>query len=196
MTKTQRSHLYTSVSAVDIQAFLGLGLPGTIAVSVCLTGEDATIRDSDPGNSGALKRARGAVLCRAAPSFLRFGSFELPARRGDVELVRKLADYCVRHLGPCLGPSRLVDGEDIADDRKRTTGHPVPARKGQEVKLNDGEDPRENYLRLLVAIVEVGPTSLDMGICLALTITRALTREDTFKPTCSTAPLSSVGCMH
>lgn len=162
MTDAQRPHLlwYALASAVEIQAFLGLGLPGTIAVSVCLTGEDATIRDSDPKNSGALKRARGAVLCRAAPSFLRFGSFELPARRGDVELVRKLADYCVRHLGPQLDPNRSVEGGDIGDERNSPTGHPVPPGKGQEVKLNEGKDlPREDYLGLLVAIVEVGPTN-------------------------------------
>lgn len=109
-------------------------------MSVCSTGEDATIRDSDPKNSGALKRARGAVLCRAAPSFLRFGSFELPARRGDVELVRKLARYCLRHLGPYLDLSLSKD----------------------EVKPNEEGDPKDDYLGLLVAIIEVGPTTLSV----------------------------------
>eukprot|EP00903_Cladosiphon_okamuranus_P015722 g14512.t1 len=134
------------------EAFLGLGLPAAIAVSVCLTGEDATIRDTDPKNSGALKRARGAVLCRAAPSFLRFGSFELPARRGDVELVRNLADYCVRHLGSCLDPQRSLDDRYVEGERKGPKGHPVPPRKGQEEEVTMRE--KEDYLGLLVAIVE------------------------------------------
>eukprot|EP00752_Nemacystus_decipiens_P010009 g8924.t1 len=136
------------------EASLGLGLPATLAVSVCLTGEDATIRDSGPTNSGALKRARGAVLCRAAPSFLRFGSFELPARRGDVKLVRKLADYCLHHLGPYLDPSRLVDGGVVGDDRKSPTGYLATRRTGRDDRLNEGEASREDYLGLLVASVE------------------------------------------
>lgn len=152
----------TFASAVEFQAFLGLGLPAANAVSVCSTGDDAMIRDSDPKNGGALKRARGAVLCRAAPSFLRFGSFELPARRGDVELVRKLGDYCLRHLGPYLDSNRSIDGGDLGDEIKRPTGHPVPPKKGQKVKVNEEEGPKDDYLGLLVAIIEVGRTTLGL----------------------------------
>lgn len=151
MTEAQHpTRIISIASAVEIQAFLGLGLPAAIAVSVCLTGEDATIRDSDPKNAGALKRARGAVLCRAAPSFLRFGSFELPARRGDVQLVGKLADHCLRHLGPYLDLNRSKADGYLGDETKRSTEDPALRRKGQE----DG--PKEDYLKLLVAIVEVG----------------------------------------
>ncbi|KAJ2784043.1 hypothetical protein H4R18_001356 [Coemansia javaensis] len=39
----------------------------------------------------------GAVVARLAPSWVRFGSFELPAARRDLGLVRALADYVVRH---------------------------------------------------------------------------------------------------
>lgn len=135
-------------------------------MSVCSTGEDATIRDPDPKNSGALKRAQGAVLCRAAPSFLRFGSFELPARRGDVELVRLLADYCLRHVGPHLELNLSKDGENSGGEKRRT-GYPTAPGKDHLVEQNNEEGERDSnenqgqvgsgneYLGLLVAIVEV-----------------------------------------
>jgi uncharacterized protein YdiU (UPF0061 family) len=41
----------------------------------------------------------GAVVCRVSPSFVRFGTFQLPASRGGEEtaLVKTLADYVIRH---------------------------------------------------------------------------------------------------
>lgn len=87
-----------------------------------------------------LKRARGAVLCRAAPSFLRFGSFELPARRGDVELVRKLADYCLLHLGSHFELKEInneEEGQKYANQDQSQVGYP------------------DQYVGLLVAIVQV-----------------------------------------
>jgi len=36
---------------------------------------------------GNAKQERGAIVCRVAPSFLRFGSFQLPVSRGDKALV-------------------------------------------------------------------------------------------------------------
>lgn len=155
-----------AIVVIDIQAFLGLGLPAAVAVSVCSSGESATIRDSDPKNSGALKRAQGAVLCRAAPSFLRFGSFELPARRGDVTLVRKLADYCLRHLSPRSESSLLADATESGDERTReflTSGNNLGIGRNEEdgqAQENGNESNQElsarnDYVELLVAIVQV-----------------------------------------
>ncbi len=45
----------------------------------------------------------GAIVCRVAPSFIRFGNFELPASRGDTELLRTLADFTIRRDFPELG---------------------------------------------------------------------------------------------
>ena len=45
----------------------------------------------------------GAIVCRVAPSFLRFGNFELFAARGEIELLTRLADYTLRHHFPELG---------------------------------------------------------------------------------------------
>jgi uncharacterized protein YdiU (UPF0061 family) len=44
----------------------------------------------------------GAIVCRVAPSFIRFGTFELPASRGDVALLRQLADVCIARDFPEL----------------------------------------------------------------------------------------------
>ncbi|KAJ2454173.1 hypothetical protein GGF42_003665 [Coemansia sp. RSA 2424] len=44
----------------------------------------------------------GAVVTRLAPSWVRFGSFELPASRSDYNLLRELADYVIRHHYPEL----------------------------------------------------------------------------------------------
>ena len=57
-----------------------------------------------PPLSGNAKFEPGAAVCRLAPSFLRFGSFQLPASRGglDRDLVRVLADYAIRHHFPEL----------------------------------------------------------------------------------------------
>lgn len=49
--------------------------------------------------SGNPKDEPGAVVCRVAQSFLRFGSYQIHATRGkeDLEIVRSLADYTIRH---------------------------------------------------------------------------------------------------
>jgi len=51
----------------------------------------------------------GAVVCRIAPSFTRFGSFEIFASRGDIKVLKQLLDYTVRTDFPHLGdPSPAV----------------------------------------------------------------------------------------
>ena len=49
------------------------------------------------------------MVCRVARSFVRFGSFQLPASRGSDEapLVRLLADYVIRHHFPHLLGARV-----------------------------------------------------------------------------------------
>ena len=86
------------------EAMHHLGVPTTRALSLVTTG-DEVVRDMlYDGNPAA---EHGAVVCRVAPSFVRIGSFELPASRGDVELLRQLAEYTVTHDFPHLGaPSK------------------------------------------------------------------------------------------
>ena len=49
-------------------------------------------------------------MCRVAPSFIRFGNFELPAARGDIALLRRLVDFCIRRDFPALS-SRKPHGD-------------------------------------------------------------------------------------
>jgi len=90
------------------EAMHHLGIPTTRALSLVATGE-AVVRDMF--YDGHPRPEPGAVVCRVAPSFLRFGSFELPASRGDVALLRQLADFCIARDFPALadaGPERYA----------------------------------------------------------------------------------------
>jgi uncharacterized protein YdiU (UPF0061 family) len=91
------------------EAMHHLGVPTTRALSLSLTGEQVW---RDMFYDGNAKQEPGAVVCRVAPSFIRFGSFQIFASRGDTALVKQLADYCIRtdfpHLGdPCSEVYRL-----------------------------------------------------------------------------------------
>lgn len=91
------------------EAMHHLGMPTTRALSLVLTG-DAVVRDMF--YDGNARAEPGAVVCRVAPSFIRFGTFELPASRGDTPLLRQLADFCIARDFPELastGESRYED---------------------------------------------------------------------------------------
>jgi uncharacterized protein YdiU (UPF0061 family) len=82
------------------EAMHHLGVPTTRALCVVTTGEDVV---RDMFYDGNPKAEPGAVVCRVAPSFLRFGNFEILAAREDHELLRRLADYAIRTHFPDLG---------------------------------------------------------------------------------------------
>ncbi|MFM2005162.1 MAG: hypothetical protein RLZZ09_817, partial [Pseudomonadota bacterium] len=52
----------------------------------------------------------GAVVCRVAPSFTRFGHFEILASRGEHELLRQLADFTIRADFPYLAVTPGANG--------------------------------------------------------------------------------------
>lgn len=81
------------------EAMHHLGVPTTRALSLVATGE-AVVRDMF--YDGHPRPEPGAVVCRVAPSFIRFGTFELPASRGDTALLRQLADFCIARDFPEL----------------------------------------------------------------------------------------------
>ncbi|RMH90880.1 YdiU family protein [Lysobacter pythonis] len=81
------------------EAMHHLGIPTTRALSLVATGEPVL---RDMFYDGHPRPEPGAVVCRVAPSFLRFGHFELPASRGDVGLLRQLADFCIERDYPHL----------------------------------------------------------------------------------------------
>ena len=74
------------------EAMHHLGVPTTRALSVVATG-DAVVRDMFYDGNAAPEP--GAVVCRVAPSFVRFGNFELPASRGDRALLERLVDFTI-----------------------------------------------------------------------------------------------------
>ena len=83
------------------EAMYFLGVPTTRALSLTGTGE-AVVRDMFyDGNPEA---EPGAVVCRVAPTFVRFGNFEILAVQKEFELLKQLADYIIRTHFPALGP--------------------------------------------------------------------------------------------
>ncbi|WP_241544332.1 protein adenylyltransferase SelO, partial [Xanthomonas translucens] len=91
------------------EAMHHLGVPTTRALSLVASGE-RVVRDMF--YDGHPRAEPGAVVCRVAPSFVRFGSFELPAARGDTALLRQLADFVIDRDFPRLrtcGASRYAD---------------------------------------------------------------------------------------
>ena len=84
------------------EAMHHLGIPTTRALSLVATGEDVV---RDMFYDGHPKPEPGAVVCRVAPSFLRFGHFELPSSRGETDLLRQLLDFAIRRDFPHLAGS-------------------------------------------------------------------------------------------
>lgn len=82
------------------EAMYHLGVPTTRALSLVLTGEPV-IRDMF--YNGNPKTEPGAIVCRVAPSFTRFGNFQILTARRDIALLKKLADYTIRTDFPHLG---------------------------------------------------------------------------------------------
>jgi uncharacterized protein YdiU (UPF0061 family) len=84
------------------EAMHALGIPTTRALAAVATGEPV-YRD---------RRLPGAVLTRVAAGHLRVGTFQFFAARGDLEKLRKLADYAIDRHDPDLlsksGPERYL----------------------------------------------------------------------------------------
>ena len=74
------------------EAMHALGIPTTRALAVAATGEDVYRERVLPG----------AVLTRVAASHIRIGTFQFVAARGDVDSLRKLAEYTIARHDPAL----------------------------------------------------------------------------------------------
>ena len=81
------------------EAMHHLGVPTTRALSLVATGE---LVERDMFYDGHPQLEPGAIVCRVAPSFVRFGNFELPYSRGDVGLLRQLVEFTIRRDYPHL----------------------------------------------------------------------------------------------
>ncbi len=105
------------------EAMHHLGVPTTRALSLMATG-DEVVRDMF--YDGHPKAEPGAIVCRVAPSFIRFGNFELPASRDDVALLKQLIDFTIRRdfpeldLGAGEGASEQLRAEWFGQVCERT----------------------------------------------------------------------------
>ncbi len=82
------------------EAMFHLRVPTTRALSLVLTGEKV---ERDMFYDGRPKLEPGAIVCRVAHTFTRFGNFEIFAARGETTILKQLADYTLRTDFPHLG---------------------------------------------------------------------------------------------
>ncbi len=92
-----RAVLRSSVrELVCSEAMAHLGVPTTRALALVLTG-DEVLRDMFYDGHAQLEP--GAIVTRVAPSFVRFGTFELPASRDDRETLSRVFEFVLsRHF--------------------------------------------------------------------------------------------------
>ncbi len=84
------------------EAMHHLGIPTTRALSLVTTGEQVV---RDMLYDGNPQFEPGAVVCRVAPSFTRFGNFQILAAQRDLETLQQLLDYTIATDFPHLDPS-------------------------------------------------------------------------------------------
>jgi uncharacterized protein YdiU (UPF0061 family) len=100
------------------EAMFHLGVPTTRSLSLVLTG-DQVMRDMFYDGNAELEK--GAIVCRVAPSFVRFGNFQIFAVRQDTENLKKLTDYTIRQFYPHLDePSKETYIEFFREVAKKT----------------------------------------------------------------------------
>ena len=91
------------------EAMHHLGVPTTRALSLVLTGDDV---ERDMFYDGNAAPEPGAIVCRTAPTFIRFGHFELPASRGETALLKQLVDFTIANYFPHL--AALPEAERVS----------------------------------------------------------------------------------
>ena len=83
------------------EAMHHLGVPTTRALCLVATGEPVV---RDMFYDGHPRPEPGAVVCRVAPSFTRFGNFQIFAARQEIDQLRQLIDFTIRADFPHLLP--------------------------------------------------------------------------------------------
>jgi serine/tyrosine/threonine adenylyltransferase len=79
------------------EAMHHLGIKTTRAISLVTTGDEVW---RDIMYDGHPAYEFGAIVCRVAESFIRFGSFEILSARKDFENLKKLTDYTIDNYYP------------------------------------------------------------------------------------------------
>ena len=93
------------------EAMFYLGVPTTRALSLVLTGEQVR---RDMFYDGNPQMEPGAVVCRVAPSFTRFGHFEILSARQDTQLLKQFTDKTIRyHFAHLLSANNADINQEI-----------------------------------------------------------------------------------
>ena len=92
------------------EAMYHLGVPTTRSLSLSLSG-DQVLRDMIYNGNAAYEP--GAIVCRVAPSFIRFGNFQIFASRGDKVTLKKIADYTLKYFYPNISTDSATTYSDL-----------------------------------------------------------------------------------
>ena len=79
------------------EAMFHLGVPTTRALSLVATGQ-GVLRDMFYDGNAQLEP--GAIVCRVAPSFIRFGNFEILAAHGELAELAQLVNFAIERDFP------------------------------------------------------------------------------------------------
>ncbi len=106
------------------EAMHHLGIPTTRALSLVLSGDQVT---RDIMYNGNVAAEPGAIVCRVAPTFLRFGSFQLHTAMGEQLLLQQLADFTIAHYFPTVDATSAEKYiqwfEIVAQQTAKTVAH-------------------------------------------------------------------------
>ena len=82
------------------EAMYYLGVPTTRALSLVLTGD---MVERDMLYNGNRQLEKGAIVCRVATNFIRFGNFQILTARRDIDTLKQLTDFTILNYFPHLG---------------------------------------------------------------------------------------------
>lgn len=106
------------------EAMFHLGIPTTRSLSLMLTGDEVL---RDVMYDGNAEYEKGAIVCRVAPTFIRFGNFELFSAQNDIENLKKLADFTIKYYYseiPSEGNQKYISFfKNVADKTREMIVH-------------------------------------------------------------------------
>jgi uncharacterized protein YdiU (UPF0061 family) len=104
------------------EAMHSLGVPTTRALSLTLSGDKVTRDILYNGNPADEK---GATVCRVSPSFIRFGSFEIFTSRGELDELKQLVDFTIKHHFHELGEPNKENYLNFFTEVAKRTGEMI-----------------------------------------------------------------------
>ncbi len=88
------------------EAMFHLGVPTTRALSLVETGEDV-LRDMFYDGNAAYEK--GAICSRIAPSFLRFGHYQIFAKNFELEELKEIVDFTIDNFYPGMSIKEMFN---------------------------------------------------------------------------------------